>query len=758
MDLAAVGRAAAELALTRLRYPRAMLLRPLALALLAFLALGCDCSGPERGACDGTGDCRAGEVCVDGACAPAPDGGPRADAPAPADAPSIDAPLALTIAPADPVIEAAGRPTELAFRALLGGTELASVTWLLSDVVLGTIASDGTFTANGLVAGRVELTARYGELEARTRVTVRVNVSEPLAGLSDADVAALRAGGAADPSFRVLYPYDDTVFPRGLAAPVFQLGGAADAIRITLDLDGPDFHYEGFFAGGATLQRAVPQAVWDAATESAGARDPLRVGITRIAGGVVNGPVTETLHIAPGRLTGSIYYNTYYSPLASGGAILRVPLGGDAEVVQAGCTVCHSVSANGGRIATGLDWSGTETITGTGNPRRSGTLDLDVAGTPTARWTDPDGRKFAFGALTPDGARLVNNAVPPDNRIRGLSGTLPSRLWDAETGAELAAPSFTDVVRYAVTPAFAPDASALAFSWFADGSATNGRILAVMSYDGGTVFGAPRRVVSLADATRIVGWPAFLPDGRAVIYQEGTGFDTSVPAGASRPNAPVFADLRLVDLTSCDAAGENCAVSGLEVLNGYAEGGFYPPYGEGEEAHSNFEPTVLPVAVGGYYWVVFTSRRCYGNTIAPGGTLPGGDDRWGRMNAEGGEIPSLRKKLWIAAIDLTGAPGSDRSHPAFFLSGQELESGNMRGFAALDPCRPDGAGCASAADCCGGFCRDTAEPGAPPMLTCVPPPGGCSEELEACTTSADCCGALGGATCINGRCAAPGVE
>jgi hypothetical protein len=535
-------------------------------------------------------------------------------------------------------------------------------------------------------------------------------------------------------------------------------GGAADAIRITLDLDGPGFHYEGFFPGGATLQRAVPQAVWDAATESAGARDPLRVGVTRIAGGVASGPATETLHIAPGRLTGSIFYNTYYSPLASGGAIVRVPLGGDAEVVQAGCTVCHSVSANGSRIATGLDWSGTDTITGTGNPRRSGTLDLDVSGSPTGRWTDPDGRKFSFGALTPDGARLINNAVPPDNRIRGLSGTLTSRLWDAATGAEIAAPSFTDVVRYAVTPSFAPDASALAFSWFADSSATNGRVLAVMSYDGAAAFGAPRRVVALDDASRIVGWPAFLPDGRGVIYQEGTGFDTSVPAGASRPNTPVFADLRLVDLTSCDAAGERCAVSGLEVLNGYAEAGFYPPYGEGEEAHSNFEPTVLPVAVGGYYWVVFTSRRCYGNTIAPGGTLPGGDDRWGRMNAEGGEIPSVRKKLWIAAIDLTGPPGSDRSHPAFFLSGQELESGNMRGFAALDPCRPDGAECASAAECCGGFCRDTAAPGEPPALTCVPPPGGCSEELEACTSDADCCGVAGGATCINDRCAAPGVE
>ncbi len=29
----------------------------------------------------------------------------------------------------------------------------------------------------------------------------------------------------------------------------------------------------------------------------------------------------------------------------------------------------------------------------------------------------------------------------------------------------------------------------------------------------------------------------------------------------------------------------------------------------------NYEPTVLPVVSGGYAWVVFTSRRLYGNQL-----------------------------------------------------------------------------------------------------------------------------------------------
>lgn len=735
-------------------------------SLLALALVGCDCDPPTLATCTTRADCASGQVCVDRVCVAstdsgAPDGEVLFDAPY-TDAPFDDAARVLVIEPADPVIDADGTPQSLTLTARLGSTTLDSVSWVLSDVVLGTLSGSGEFTANGLTAGQVRVTARYGELEAQTTLTVRVRITQLRDGLSDADVALLRAGGSADGGHRWLYPYDETVFPRGLASPVFQLGGSgADAVRLTVDIEERAFHYEGFFGPSSPVQVELPREVWDAITESAGAGHAVVVGATKIAAGAASGPATETLRIAQGRLTGSIYYNTYYSPLASGGAILRVPLGRDAEVVQAGCTVCHSVSANGNRIATGLSWSDSDTITGTGNPVRSGNIELAPDGTATAGYSDRDGRKYSFGALTPDGSLLLNNAVPPSGGIRGLSGTLPSRLYDASTGAEIAVPSWSDIVQYAVTPQFAADGSGLAFTWFPSDGSHNGRTLAVSSFDASAsppLFGAPRRVVTITDTARILGWPAFTPDGRAVVYQNATSFDTSLGAGAGRSNTPVWSDLHLVDLASCDDAGENCTVSNLETLNGYREGGFYPPYGEGEEAHSNYEPTFLPVAVGGYYWVVFTSRRCYGNTIAPGGTLAGGEDRWGHTNAGGGEVPSMRKKLWIAAIDLSGAPGSDRSHPAFYLSGQELASGNMRGFAALDPCRADGASCESAADCCGGFCRDVSEDGMPPVFACVPPPGGCSEELESCDSDADCCGAASGTRCINHRCAAPSVD
>jgi len=132
-----------------------------------------------------------------------------------------------------------------------------------------------------------------------------------------------------------------------------------------------------------------------------------------------------------------------------------------------------------------------------------------------------------------------------------------------------------------------------------------------------------------------------------------------------------------------------------------ATGKSYLPNGETLEGKMNYEPSVLPVAVGGYYWVLFTSRRTYGNTISPTSGDPPGNDPFGTE-----ANPSPRKKVWIAAIDIDHPGKLDPSHPAFYLPGQELRTANMRAFAALAPCQQNGVSCETGADCCGGYCRE----------------------------------------------------
>ena len=110
---------------------------------------------------------------------------------------------------------------------------------------------------------------------------------------------------------------------------------------------------------------------------------------------------------------------------------------------------------------------------------------------------------------------------------------------------------------------------------------------------------------------------------------------------------------------------------------------------------------------------------------------------------------SRPKKLWVAAIDLNAPAGTDPSHPAFYLPAQELHAGNARGFWTVDPCHPDGTGCETGDECCGGYCRPGGDGGA---LICTNQQPSCSQEFEKCTTTADCCGAAAGITCINGFC------
>jgi hypothetical protein len=652
---------------------------------------------------------------------------------------TIDAHVAtLTLDPQDAQLDVSGGESMLKITAMMDGSALSKASFSIDNPHLGTIAENGLFRASGTVAGTAKITARYGTLVASTVVRIVANLTHVATGVTDAQKTALDAAtnSGSDPSFKWLYPYDGTVFPRGLAGPDMQFGGSAgDALRISIRMG--DFAFKGYFAAKSPLVITLPTPVWEGLTRSANGMDTVGVEVTKLTGSSVFGPLRQTWRIAPAELKGVIYYNTYKSESTDMGAVMRVRPGKDAEVLIGGCTVCHSVSAHGNVLTAGLSW-------GSDNPVDSGSFDLYDDGAVILRKREDEGKKFAFGALVPDGRYLLSNGVPDPTPMRGVKGPYESKLWDTTTGLEVLAPAFTNKVKYAVTPAFSPDEKRVAFSYW---DSANGKTLAMMDVDlsmNPPAFAAPQTVTTVQ--TGVVGWPSFLSDGKGIVYQEGEKLDTAGYGGT-----PIYAELRLADTAGA-------TVRKLDALNGWRDASTsYLPYGKDEENRRNYEPSVLPLPVGGYYWVIFTSRRAYGNTLAPGGSVAGSDDEWGKIvNKE--EIPSVRKKLWIAAIDIDYTGKVDPSHPAFYLPGQELNAGNMRAYTSLEPCHKNGDSCQSGADCCGGFCRwqDTGD-ASDPVATCVPPPVGCSNVDESCATSADCCGAAQGQTCINKRCAAPNV-
>ena len=185
-------------------------------------------------------------------------------------------------------------------------------------------------------------------------------------------------------------------------------------------------------------------------------------------------------------------------------------------------------------------------------------------------------------------------------------------------------------------------------------------------------------------------WSSFLPTNDAVVFEDelvaGSGqFGFTWQDGPGRA--------LWVDLATHDAARARRSSTAPATCRPTARTPAPPT------RKLNYEPTVNPVVSGGYAWVVFTSRRLYGNvaTIDAYNSDPRLYD-WQHDAV-------TPKKLWVAAIDLNAPAGSDPSHPAFYLPAQELFAGNARGFWTVDPCHADGTSCETGDECCGGYCR-----------------------------------------------------
>jgi hypothetical protein len=564
----------------------------------------------------------------------------------------------------------------------------------------GASSSSGGSSGGGMPVGCNAPVCQAAGGTCQNQVCVIV---DNMAGASSTTQGQLQAGGNADPTFGWLYPYDQTVFPRGLLPPTMQFAGVVpDTFYVHITCDSLD--YQGYFtpaSGPPAL--ALPAADWTAITdEASGPNDPLKVQITKISGGMVSGPITESWPVAQGSLRGVIYYETYGSTLIGGegiGIMQIQPGATKPTIVKEGCgNVCHTASADGSTLVAcvALDSS-------------SASYDLK---TSASKITSAAGNTFTYGGLYPDGSMEMSAT----NYRTWINA--PSKLYNTATAANIPANGWDGVIKNAGTTAFSPDGQHIAFV-HEDTSPNN---IAMMDFDKSTTTFSNLR--DLATAPQYAGWPAFTPDSKWVVYHSDTD-------SAFETDAMAAGDLFIVDTSSK-------ATARLDTLDGYTAAGATTSYLPANDPGLNFAPTVLPEAVGGYFWIVFTSHRSYGNTL-PSMYGPSGS-------------PDQNGKLWVAALDLNPVDGHDASHPAFYLDGQEVDADCLRGFWVLPPCQQDGTACTSGDQCCNGFCR-TDEAGAE---VCVNPPGGCSNEYEKCTTSSDCCDTQD--TCINNLCAQPAAQ
>ncbi len=330
---------------------------------------------------------------------------------------------------------------------------------------------------------------------------------------------------------------------------------------------------------------------------------------------------------------------------------------------------------------------------------------------------------------------------------------------------------------------FSTDAAHVAFN-LKEGNAlplantvADGKSLGMMDFDAPSETFSNFQVLYTPTTALYSVWPSFLPAGQNGVVFQNHLTDNGRDFAATRSTCDgsgTCNDIGAAAELWWVSTGANPQASPLTNLNG----GPYLPRETGVDANGrqynhgssaddptyyeevyNYEPAVLPVTIGGYSWVAFTSRRMYGNvaTINP---------YWSDPRFQDLSVQPTTKKIWIAAIGPNPTPGTDPSFPAFYLPGQELLAGNARAYFSLAQCEAPGAPssanvCTSNLDCCGAtatppssICQLDPPPLAnPPVSHCVgAPTSSCVADGSACTTDAQCCNFSATSRCGSGTC------
>ena len=203
------------------------------------------------------------------------------------------------------------------------------------------------------IAQTVTVGAVLGSFSAsvQSRITVAIKengtANPPPAGASFAQFPPEVAGDPADPGLAILYPYNDTMLPMGLLAPLVQWtsGGSAATGGVVVTLRYPATGTPIFEASqlvsesmaapvplrAAQPRHVVPQPLWFAFEQTihrnrATLGDAGRILVRRRVGGTTYKAKSVDVHVAPGQLKGRVYYNSYGTRLAqnSGGAFAGV--------------------------------------------------------------------------------------------------------------------------------------------------------------------------------------------------------------------------------------------------------------------------------------------------------------------------------------------------------------------------------------------------------------------------------------------------
>ena len=239
----------------------------------------------------------------------------------------------------------------------------STVTWSAPGLQVGSIDATGNYTATCTVGGLVAVTASYKGVTASATLTVKLSIAGNTAMAPATVQTALQGATTPDSAVVWAYPYDGTVWPRGLLPPILQWNGGAATDTYYLHVQSPTFEYQDFIAAtNAPASRApLDPTTWQKLVDSTDGKTQLTVA--RWDGAAATVIASHTWTVAAASMRGTIYY--WSNDL---GRVLRIkpgaatpddfanqaPLNDPSKYAQSSCLMtCHTVSADGSTLISG---------------------------------------------------------------------------------------------------------------------------------------------------------------------------------------------------------------------------------------------------------------------------------------------------------------------------------------------------------------------------------------------------------------------
>ncbi len=237
------------------------------------------------------------------------------------------------------------------------------ISWSADAPQAGAIDNGGLFKASGSIGAKVNVGATYGGKKGSAVLTVKLHLTQNAAAATPQVQHQLDGASTPDAGVTWAYPYNGTVWPRGLNAPLLMWNGGAPSDVYMVKVQNSTFELDSFInaPNAPTAQVPFDEVTWQQLVDSSDGKTSFKVA--RWDGTNATVVADHDWSIAPASMRGTIYY--WSNNL---GRVLRIkpgsptpddfanqaPLDDPNQYTPSSCLMtCHTVSADGSTLVSG---------------------------------------------------------------------------------------------------------------------------------------------------------------------------------------------------------------------------------------------------------------------------------------------------------------------------------------------------------------------------------------------------------------------